>query len=676
MATDVLLTVLKNDLLGNILAHAADLERCAAYIAVQLREIIAVRLVVLCERLPDGGYRPVAVCPERRATLFAEDGYRQLVARAATCSEATMLIPGEGEVGRLLDSLGLRQSFVVPLSVAEENFGVLLLLDLMDDKGLHHILEALRAISGLLSLIFKISYLYRNMEHLVRERSAALLASEARATQILQTAMDGFWCLDREYRIIEVNDAYLTMSGYERQELLTMTIWDLECRHSREQITANLARLDRGEHLRFEGEHRRRDGKNLEVEISVQKRGGGSGELFAFIRDISQQKKSEAEREHLQRRLQQAQKMEAIGTLAGGIAHDFNNILGAVIGYAEIALDDAPAGSLVADDVAQILKAGNRAKELVKQILAFSRQSAVEPLPLLPATLIKEAVKLLRSSLPTTIAIELTLDSEAGPVLADPGQLHQIIMNLGTNALHAMEEGGGTLAITLQNTTLADNRLGLAAGDYARLTVADSGCGISPAIRERIFDPYFTTKEVGKGTGMGLAIVHGIVESYGGSIACDPRPGGGTVFTIHLPRTAASLAATEEKIENVPAGREHILLVDDEEMLAEMGKHLLERLGYRVTTRTSSLEALTTFQNQPDRFDLVITDQTMAGLTGADLARRILQLRPTLPIILCTGYSNQISEEKARSLGIKGFAFKPLTRKEIGELIRRVLDDR
>jgi PAS domain S-box-containing protein len=674
MTTDVLLTVLKNDLLANILAHAANLEACASFISLQLREIIAARLVALYERLPSGEYRPVAVCPERRTALLGEDGYRRLIHLAATCDEPTMLVPGEEEPGRLLAALGLRQSFVVPLSVENENYGLLLLLDIMDDRGLHHILEDLRSISGLLSLVFKTSYLYRNMERLVVARSDALLASEARAAQILQTAMDGFWCLDANGRITEVNDAYCQMSGYSRDELMAMSIDNLEISHHPNEIDTNIRNVLTGKHLRFEGQHRRKDGSSFHVEVSVQQRHGHSGEMFAFLRDISAQKHHEAEREQLQRRLQQAEKMEAIGTLAGGIAHDFNNILGAVIGYAEIALDDSPPGSPVANDVAQILKAGNRAKELVKQILAFSRQSALQPIPLFPAMLIKEALKLLRSSLPTTIAIDLALDPEAGPVLADPGQLHQIIMNLGTNALHAMEERGGTLAITLENTALANNQFGLAPGDYIRLAVADTGCGISPAIRERIFDPYFTTKEVGKGTGMGLAIVHGIVESYGGSISCDQRHGGGTVFTILLPRTAADMPGEAERIEKTPTGKEHILLIDDEEMLVEMGKHLLERLGYRVTTRTSSLEALTTFQNQPDLFDLVITDHTMSGMTGADLARRMLQLRPTLPIILCTGYSDQITENKAKSLGIRGFALKPLTRKDIADLIRTVLD--
>ncbi len=680
MSSDILLSILKNDLLGNILAHAANLTACAAYISQQLREIIAARVVALCERLPDGDYRLVAACPQRRSPFLAEPGCQALIRQAAACDEPTMLVPGEGEFGQLLATLGLGRSFAVPLTVDRDNYGLLLLLDLMDDKGMHHILDALRGLSGLLSLIFKTSFLYRNMEQLVEERSAALLASERRSAQILQTAMDGFWCLDHRGQIIEANDAYCQMSGYSRNELLSMTIADLESAHQPAEVARNLATVLAGEHLRFESVHRKKCGAPLHVEISVQRRQGKEEEMFAFIRDIGERKKGEAEREQLQRRLQQAQKMEAIGTLAGGIAHDFNNILGAVIGYAELAQDDASRGLPVTDDLAQILKAANRAKELVKQILDFSRQSATEVVPLMPVPLIKEAVKLLRSSLPTTIAIDLRLDPQAGPILADPAQLHQIVMNLGTNALHAMEQQGGTLTVIAENVILDGTdggpAAGLPPGPYVRLAVADSGAGIAPDVRERIFDPYFTTKEVGKGTGMGLAIVHGIVERCRGLVYGDNRPEGGAIFTLLLPRAMEKPPPVAEPEETTAAGGEHILLVDDEEMLVQMGKQLLQRLGYRVTTRTSSIEALTTFHNQPDLFDLVVTDQTMAGMTGVDLARRMLQLRPSLPIILCTGYSNQISAEEAKRMGIAGFAFKPLTRRDIADLIRRVLDQR
>ena len=401
--------------------------------------------------------------------------------------------------------------------------------------------------------------------------------------------------------------------------------------------------------------------------------------LFGIMQDITERKEAEEEKKLLQTQLIQAQKMEAIGTLAGGIAHDFNNILGAILGYAEMVREDSPPDSIVARDLDQIILASNRAKELVKQILAFSRQADMAKIPLQPGTIVKEAIKLLRSSLPTTIAIEQDIDSSTAPIFADPTQIHQILMNVCTNAFHAMEEDGGTLTISLSNIELTRQALAgrphLQPGRFVQLSVSDTGQGILPEIRDRIFEPYFTTKEQGKGTGLGLAIAHGIVKSHGGFITCESKPGEGTVFHVVLPALYEYAAAESETNEGIPAGGEHILFIDDEVILIEMAQVMLERLGYRVTVQADSLEAMSIFTNQPENFDLVITDQTMPGMTGMELARRMLQIRPDLPIILCTGYSTLISEEKARSAGIKGFALKPLARKEIATLIRKVLEE-
>ncbi|SHO43433.1 transporter substrate-binding domain-containing protein [Desulfopila aestuarii] len=401
--------------------------------------------------------------------------------------------------------------------------------------------------------------------------------------------------------------------------------------------------------------------------------------VSGFIQDITDRKRSEEDQKRLLSQLQQAMKLEAIGTLAGGIAHDFNNILGAVIGYAEIIRDDSPAGSAVLEDIEQVLKASYRAKELVKQILAFSKQAGTEAIPLKPAVIVQETVNFVRATVPTTIDITLDLDKESGPILADPTQIHQIVMNLCTNAFHAMEDMGGSLVISLKNTDITANDLGaekeVRPGAFMHLSVADTGPGITREIRERIFDPYFTTKEIGKGSGLGLSIIHGVVKSSGGYITCQSTPGEGTVFHVFLPLVDETILPEDQPVEPVIPGNECILLVDDEEMLATMGKNMLERLGYQVTTRTNGIEALNTFQNHPDRFDLIITDQTMPGMQGIDLARRVLQIRPDLPVILCTGYSSSITEQKAKATGIKGFAMKPLVKKELAILVRKVLDD-
>jgi len=433
--------------------------------------------------------------------------------------------------------------------------------------------------------------------------------------------------------------------------------------------------------------------KNMEV---VQKRGDGRKLYFLLnastlknaqkenigfvvtLTDITARKQNEEARSKLEEQLQHAYKMEAIGTLAGGIAHDFNNILSAILGYAEMGREDCVPGSTVAHDLDQVVLAGNRAKDLVKQILAFSRQTIAEKVPLQPAPIVRETLKLLRSSLPTTIDIQEDIDKDPGVIVIDPTQLHQILMNLCTNAYHAMEQKGGTLSISLKRREFSTEDLAghpyIQPGSFVELSIGDNGLGIPPEIREKIFDPYFTTKETGKGTGMGLAIVHGIVKSYGGDITCRSKLGEGTVFNIFLPVFAGDAAVEIEDAESLQVGTEHILLVDDEKMLVEMSQTMLERMGYAVTARTSSMEALTTFRNQPDAFDLVITDQTMPGMTGIDLARKMLQLRPDLPIILCTGYSSRLSKEQVRAYGIKGFALKPLAKKDIAVLIRSILD--
>jgi len=381
----------------------------------------------------------------------------------------------------------------------------------------------------------------------------------------------------------------------------------------------------------------------------------------------------------LEEHLKQSQKMEAIGTLAGGIAHDFNNILAAIVGYTEMARDGIPEESLASKDLDKVLEASTRATDLVKQILSFSRQDETEYIPLQPADIVNKAITMLRSTLPTTIEIIQNIDTETGFIFADQTQIHQIMMNLCTNAFHAMEETGGRLDISLKEIDLCREDIAhepqVDTSSFIQLSVSDSGPGMTQEVKDKIFDPYFTTKGVGKGTGMGLSIVHGIIKSYGGFITLSSEPGKGTAFHIFLPVVSEELMTEKEAIKQIPIGTEKILFVDDEDILADMGKDMLERLGYHVTVRKNSIDALETFQNQPDLFDLVITDQTMPGMTGVDLARRMLQIRPDIPIILCTGYSSIISEEKAKSIGIREFALKPLTKKDIAVLIRKALDD-
>ena len=511
-----------------------------------------------------------------------------------------------------------------------------------------------------------------------KQNEAALRESEERHREYIMNSPYGVFATDAQGRYLQVNPSACRITGYEERELLAMSISDLLFEDSRPQGLLHFQQLvDEG---KSQGEmpFRPKSGEKRWWSVTAVRLSGTR--FLGFCNDITDRKQAEKQRTHLQAHLQQAQKMETIGTLAGGIAHDFNNILGAILGYAEMAHEDSPAGSMLRHDIDQVVKASHRAKDLVKQILAFSHQTETVLIPIQPAIIVREAAKMLRSSLPSTIDIRQDIDVNAGPVLADPTQIHQIVMNLGTNAFHAMEESGGTLSIALEKKTLSEKDIvgkpGVQPGDFVQLSIGDTGTGIAPELLGKIFDPYFTTKEIGKGTGMGLSIIHGIVKSYGGCVSFQSRYGCGTVFQVLLPIMATEAVVEGKTAEIVELGNERILFIDDEEMLAEMGKSMLERLGYQVTVRSNSLEALATFENQPDMFDLVITDQTMPGMTGSDLARRMLQIRPGMPIILCTGYSSLISKEKASSLGIKGFAMKPLARNDITAIIRKVLAGR
>jgi len=367
------------------------------------------------------------------------------------------------------------------------------------------------------------------------------------------------------------------------------------------------------------------------------------------------------------------------GTLAGGIAHDFNNILGGILGYTELALDDVPEDSVIHINLRQILKAGHRAKDLVKQILSFSRQKEQERQPVSLSYIVKEVVRLLRASLPATIAINHDIKVDPDIIQADPTQIHQVIMNLSTNGAHAMKERGGTLDINLAGTVLDEEDIlfydGMRPGKYIKLTVSDTGHGMEPYILERIFEPYFTTKEQEEGTGLGLAVVHGIVKSHDGIIKVYSEPGKGTIFHILFPLIDAGAAAKEEVSPSLPGGKgESILFVDDEKSLVDIGRQILTRLGYKVTAADGSLKALDYFRKEPEKFDILVTDYTMPDMTGIELAEEFRKIRPDIPVILCTGFYDKINKEKILERGINDLIAKPVTIKILAESIKRILN--
>jgi len=376
----------------------------------------------------------------------------------------------------------------------------------------------------------------------------------------------------------------------------------------------------------------------------------------------------EVERKTLEKHLRHAQKMESIGTLTGGIAHDFNNILGIILGYAELVLLEAPNNDTLNKNVQQLIQAVDRAKKLVKQILTFSREGDDTPKPLDVNPIVKEVLEMLRSTLPTTINIQHYIQKEALTLLGNPTEVHQILMNLCTNAAQAMQGKAGILRVELKEI---ESPSGLS---YLGLTVSDTGDGIPPDILERVFDPYFTTKKPGEGTGLGLAVVHGIVKRYGGAIKIDTKPGKGTTVTVKIPLIDVELKPREVLLHDIPTGNETILLVDDEEALLGTFQKILEQMNYTVITVDNSPGALEIFRKTPSRFHLVICDMTMPQMTGIQLAGELLSLRPDIPIILCTGFSEFVDAKKAKAVGIKEFLMKPFSKRTLATTIRKVLD--
>ena len=480
-----------------------------------------------------------------------------------------------------------------------------------------------------------------------------------------------FYVYDEEFRLIRWNSKHETRLGYDGRQLQHKAGVDFVGSADRRRVMEAVQRVMLGEEMHMEVDLVARDGSTAPylctgtlVEIKGRKY------MLGMAMDVSDRKRLEGE-------LRQAQKMEAIGTLAGGIAHDFNNILAAILGYGEMALDELPSDSVARQDLEHVIDAGRRASALVQQILAFSRQGEVEFIPVQIQHIIKEALKMLRASLPASIDITTHIDNQCPMLHADPTQVHQILMNLCTNAKQAMGHDGGLLTVSLRqvNLPLAEQpELSLAAGPCLELMVADSGCGMDEAVQARIFDPFFSTKTVGEGTGLGLSVVHGIVSNHGGQVVVESRPGQGTSFFIYLPVSDQEAAQPPPVQSERPRGSERIMVIDDEEWLAQIMQRSLSKLGYQVTTFVDSHQALRAWQQQPESYDLVITDMSMPHMSGADLARKMLRQRPQTALIICTGFSEVIDEEQAKALGVREYLLKPVVTGDLAAIVRKVLD--
>ena len=597
-----------------------------------------------------------------------------LCGRAAASGELLFVSHVDEQHENRFDGMPEHGHYCVPIKAADgELLGVFTLYLPGNFTKKMVVEETLRSVAAALAGIIRHQRIIRKVAE-----------SEARYHAISDAAMDGIVMMDERGQISYLNPAAERMFGYPAAEAIGQNLHELlaALHHATDDqpALAHFFSTGQGEAIgrTIELQGRHRDGHELPLELSLSSfTHKDSWQAVAIIRDISERKRHEAEREKLNHELQQAYKMEAIGTLAGGIAHDFNNLLTAILGFSEMVKDDMPAESLGYADMEKVIGAANRARDLTRQILAFSRQSEQEKMPVKIQFILKEAMKLLRPSIPSTISIRQEIDQDCPAIFADLGQLHQVIMNLCTNAYYAMKEAGGTLTVGLSQVRLdqaaVESAVGLRPGDFVQLTVADSGPGISPEVAARIFDPFFTTKPQGEGTGMGLAIVHGIVAELGGAIQVHSPPGQGAEFRAFFP-VATGFDASLKPPEPAGGGHgnERILLVDDESTLLEVSTRNLVKFGYAVTARTSSIEALAAFRAMPDKFDLVLTDQAMPNMTGVDLAREILKIR-TVPIILMTGFADATTPKLAEEIGISEVLVKPVEQNDLTRAIRRHL---
>ncbi len=480
-------------------------------------------------------------------------------------------------------------------------------------------------------------------------------------------------------RILDANEQACAYLGYTKKELCDLTIFDIDAALSEKQVIEKWDETQEKNVLIFETQHRRKDGTLIPVEVTANPLVyEGSKYSITFIKDISARKQREMLKEKANAYQQHVQRLEALGTLAGGIAHDFNNILSAILGYTELAKMNLNPDDATQKYLTPVLDAGERAKRLVQQILTFSRRGQSKKTPIDLSKVVKEALTLIRATLPATIIIEQDIKSNLGFVFADETMIHQIIMNLCTNAFHAMEKNGGTLKVLLLTSVIdkkdRQNFPDLDPGNYIKLVVGDTGHGMDGTTKSKAFDPYFTTKKSGEGTGLGLSTVHGIVKEHGGTIKLYSELNIGTTVQVYFPIDQSGSEPCLETTKEMPRGKESILLVDDETVLLNLGKELLEGLGYRVQTRASSIDALEAFRARQDSYDLIVSDLTMPHMAGDVLAKEVKALRPDIPVIIYTGYSTKINEEKFREIGVSAVLMKPVTFQELAAAVRESLD--
>lgn len=522
--------------------------------------------------------------------------------------------------------------------------------------------------------------LEKNRESLVEARKRAE-ASENILRALFDNAIDGIVLADIETKKLSLmNRAMLSMLGYEDNQEVDLSVSDIHPADRLPYVISQFNRLGEGSlKLARNIPVKRRDGSIIYVDISgTHILINGRKYIVGVFRDMTEARRAAIEKSELESRIHQMQKMEAIGTLAGGVAHDFNNILTAIMGLAELSINSMTAGDRIRINIEHILESCYRARDLISQLLSISYKSEkkLETVSLVPV--IKDAVRLIRATIPSTVSIRTQIDAELDYAMADRTQISQIIMNLCTNAAQSMPAMEGEISINVLNSYIdqkyAATHPDLREGWYIVIQVIDNGSGIDPVIIDRIFEPFFTTKVRGKGTGLGLSVIHGIVKNHGGSIHVKSIPGEGSTFDVYLP-VSEEKSKISVSVDKAPVtGNASILLVDDEEMLTKVNGSILESMGYSVITCNSGADALRIFAGQPDAVDLVITDMTMPGMTGLGLASEIKKIRPAIPVILCTGFNEQLTKQKAEEVGIFEIVMKPFTSIELGLVIKKSLN--
>jgi PAS domain S-box-containing protein len=605
-----------------------------------------------------------------KATIFPRDTWRDSIWGKAIREKQSYCV---NESFRVPDGhIPITRALAVPIIYRGESIGIIVVANKSTNynKDDQKILEATaRKIAPVLN-----ARLQRDIQESKRmQAQEALQESEEKYRSVVEESLVGI-CVIQDNILVYVNSKFCEIYGYTYEEVVNKrTLYSLIHPDDRHILNEDIQRREEGktDFLEYELRGVHKSGKIIMLKgFNRASLYQGRPAIMGTLIDITREKT-------LEKQLHHAQKIEAIGTLAGGIAHDFNNILAAIIGFTEMLKGRIREDTDAQRYVEHVLKAGIRGRDLVRQILTFSRQGEQELKPLQLSLTVQEPLKLLRASIPSTVDIKQEIRSNS-TVLADPTQIHQVIMNLSTNAAHAMHEKGGTLSIELSDFTftspLETPCQDMSPGSYIKLSIIDTGCGMDPEVMGRIFDPFFTTKTGGEGTGLGLSVVHGIVKSHNGFITVESEKGKGSVFNIFFPKTEQNCQSLDKDDPAIPGGHERILIVDDEDILIEMEKRALEKLGYEVTPKTDGREALLAFKKESGKFDLVITDQTMPHMTGIDLANELISVRPDIPIILCTGFSEKVNADSAKAMGIKAFIMKPFTIKEMATTIRNALN--